>query len=57
MRRRHYHRLSEVTGLDTSSVSRRFDDARASRETDSKLAYASALVRNKYEEKIAESQD
>jgi hypothetical protein len=49
--------LSKVTSLDTSSVSRRFDDARTSRETDSKLAYASALVRKKYDEKIAESQD
>jgi hypothetical protein len=49
--------LSGITGLDTSRVSRRFDAARMSLTTDSKLAYAKQLVEKKYNEKFTESQD
>lgn len=48
--------LAEITGLDSSNVSRRYDAAKLSVDADTKLAYAKILVENKYREKIAESQ-
>ena len=48
--------LSDITDLDTSNVSRRFDAARERVETDAKLAYAKGLVEREYRARIAESQ-
>ena len=49
--------LSEITGLDTSTVSRRHDTAKMNLAIDSKLAYAAKLVQETYNAKIAELQD
>ena len=48
--------LANITGLDSSNVSRRYDAAKLSAVTDTKLAYAKTLVEHKYRERIAESQ-
>jgi len=45
--------LCDITGLDSSSVSRRFDAAKQNIETDARLAYARELVERKYRERIA----
>ncbi len=47
--------LADITGLDTSSVSRRYDIAKQKAETDSKLAYAIDQVSRIYDQNIAES--
>jgi len=48
--------LSNITDLDTSTVSRRSDAAKQKAESDSKLAYAKDRVEKIYRAKIAESQ-
>jgi putative transposase len=48
--------LSVLTGIDTSSVSRRGDTAKQRSSTDKKLAYAIALVEKEYARRIAETQ-
>jgi hypothetical protein len=49
--------LSEIAELDTSTVSRRYDDASQSLKTDTKLAYATELVKKQYQANIAETQE
>ncbi|MEQ1921926.1 MAG: transposase [Pyrinomonadaceae bacterium] len=51
-----FTQLAEITGLDSSNVSRRYDAAKLGLDTDTKLAYAKTLMEQKYREKIAESQ-
>ena len=48
--------LSAMTGIDSSNISRRYDAAKQSTESDPKHAYAKRLVGEKYRERIAESQ-
>lgn len=48
--------LSEITGLDTSSVSRGYEAAKQKAERNHKLAYARSLVERQYHDNIAESQ-
>ena len=48
--------LSEITGIDTSTVSRRTDAARLRSLSDTKMAYAIGLVKQKYADTIRESQ-
>lgn len=48
--------LSNITGLDSSTVSRRCDAANLNAKTDPKLAYAKERVEKEYRESIAESQ-
>ncbi len=49
--------IAEIAELDTSTVSRRYDDASQSLLTDSKLAYATELVKKQYQANIAVSQE
>jgi len=49
--------LADLTGLNVSTASRRYDAARMSLRTDSKLMYAHALVKEKYDKRIADLQD
>ena len=49
--------LADLAGLDVSTTSRRCDAARIGLQSDSKLSYAHALVKEKYDERIADLQD
>lgn len=48
--------LSVIVGLDTSTVSRRYDAAKQDLGTNTKLAYATELVKNEYHARIAKLQ-
>jgi hypothetical protein len=48
--------LSNITDLDTSNVSRRYDAAKKKANADRMLAYAKELVAREYHARIAESQ-
>jgi hypothetical protein len=45
--------ISELTGLDSSSVSRRYDAARGKLATDTKLLYVKYLVEKEIAKRIA----
>ena len=47
-----FPQLANLTGLDPSTVSRRYEAANRKARTDAKLAYAKDLVAKKYREKI-----
>ncbi len=48
-----FPQLANLTGLDASTVSRRYEAAKRKARTDAKLAYAKDLVTKKYGENIA----
>ena len=49
--------LSVIVGLDTSTVSRRYESAIQNSKKNSKMAYACHLVKSHYDASIAELQD